>query len=311
MTQTGNVDSILIQAYSSLSSGDMAAASAWLEKALTVDFDHPEILFAMKCEAWWLDSMQKAQAKTDLFDIGEAYLHQWKLFNAFLSTCTDTWERVVLAYKQFAFSKALASYEQLLQDGEANDPEISFRIGRCQKGIGNYEQALKHLEAATRINKDDPAILAELADLYGLINEPRASKALFREAFFLNPQRIDLEMLESDVMGRLEARTRENNRNGHEVVEWIPIFAEVSGVFSVKRELKPIEVSKLKNSIYELESELNNDGSRRAVLVPRLINKYFWLTDHLISVKEEKPKIDEILLKIKLLDPTIYKLYVA
>ena len=73
----------------------------------------------------------------------------------------------------------------------------------------------------------------------------------------------------------------------------------------------PFGHSKLKNSIYELESELNNDGSRRAVLVPRLINKYFWLTDHLISVKEEKPKIDEILLKIKLLDPTIYKLYVA
>ena len=89
------------------------------------------------------------------------------------------------------------------------------------------------------------------------------------------------------------------------------MLGELHGAFSVKRELKPVEVGKLKQSIYELETELAADGSRRGILVPRLINRYFWLVDHYMNRKEEKSKIDEILLKIKLLDPVVCKQYTA
>jgi hypothetical protein len=45
--------------------------------------------------------------------------------------------------------------------------------------------------------------------------------------------------------------------------------------------------------------------------VPRLINRYFWLVDHYMNRKEDKSKTDELLLKIKLLDPIVYKQYIA
>ena len=45
--------------------------------------------------------------------------------------------------------------------------------------------------------------MAELADCYSLVNEIRASKAFFREAFFKIPKDIDLSILESDYIHRL------------------------------------------------------------------------------------------------------------
>lgn len=311
MTRSDTVETLLIQAYQLVSQCQLQPAAEQFEKALQLDFDHPELLLALKCEAWWQDSLLKATKRPEPFDAGEFLLGQWKAFRLFLAGQQDHKERTSLAFKQMAFGKALEYFQQLLQEGETADPDVSYKIGCCHKGIGNYESAVQFIEEANRQRKDDPCFLAELADIYALVNETRASKALFREAFFINPQRIDLELLESGVIARLQEKILENGKTGHETVEWVPVYAEVGGVFSVKRELKPIEVSRLKNNIYELETELNNDGSRRAVLVPRLINKYFWLIDHYIDAKEEKAKIDEVLLKIKLLDAAIYKLYIA
>lgn len=294
-----------------VSQGNLDPAMELFEKALRMDFDHPELLFALKCEAWWRDTLTKGDLRPDSFDAGDFLLGQWKSFKTYLAGIDDVFERTSLAFKQLAFGHALSFFQPLMQEGDTCDPEISYRVGCCYKGIGDYDHAVKYIEDANRLSKDDPCFLAELADIYELVNESRASKALFREAFFLNPQRIDLDMLESSAIARLQEKALENGKRGHETAEWVPVYGEVGGIFTVKRELKAIEVSKLKNTIYELESELHNDGSRRSVLVPRLINKYFWLADHYISMKDEKQKTDELLLKIKLLDSTIYKMYIA
>jgi len=44
-------------------------------------------------------------------------------------------------------------------------------------------------------------------------------------------------------------------------------------------------------------------------VVPRLINHYFWLIDHYLASGEERQKIEEVLERIKALDPAIYKEY--
>jgi hypothetical protein len=79
----------------------------------------------------------------------------------------------------------------------------------------------------------------------------------------------------------------------------------------VKRELKAVEVGKLRQSIYQLENESKEGSEDRAAIAPRLINRYFWLVDHYIAVKEDRAKIEEVLLKVRLLDQSVYKQYVA
>ncbi|TFG84710.1 MAG: hypothetical protein E4H20_02385 [Spirochaetales bacterium] len=311
MAQAQGVDALLSEAYRELSSLKLVEAQVRLEEALALDFEDEELLYAMKCARWWADSTERIETCKDHLEAGDMTISRWKAFQDFLKRIAGSGERPALAFKHYAFGLALSRYEKMTQPGETSDPELALRMGRAYKGLGDYDAAIDQLEAAAKFRREDATALAELADVYALVDETRASKALFREAFFINPQKIDLDTIESDAMARLVVKAAESSPSQHEIVEWIPVYGELLGVFSVKRELKPIEVGKLKQSIYEMETELAAEGSRRSVLLPRLINRYFWLADHYLNRKEDKGRIDEILLKIKLLDPNVYKLYIA
>ena len=142
-----------------------------------------------------------------------------------------------------------------------------------------------------------------------MVNEMRAGKAFFREAFFLGPQEIDLNNLESVVITRLIAKLNDKGYTGPELSEWIPVYGTIFGIFNIKRELRPIEFGKLKQNIFKYENELKCSHENCGFTLPRLANHYFWLIDHYISTNEEKSKIDEVLEKIKNLNPEIYKEY--
>jgi len=88
------------------------------------------------------------------------------------------------------------------------------------------------------------------------------------------------------------------------------VYGVLYGVFNVKRELRALEFGKLKQAIFALENELKDASAEtRSVLVPRLINHYFWLIDHYVNVNDDKTRINEVLLKIKLLDTDVYNRY--
>jgi hypothetical protein len=95
---------------------------------------------------------------------------------------------------------------------------------------------------------------------------------------------------------------------GPELREWLPVHAVVGGVFSVKRDLKPLELGQLRQGINSLKAEYHG-GNAGPMVLPRLLNRYFWLIDHFFSVKEDRSKIEDVLLNIKLLDEKIYDLY--
>jgi tetratricopeptide (TPR) repeat protein len=312
MTEQGSVCDFLSQAYTRLRDADLAGASSCLDSALTVDFDNTEVLFAMACAAWWKEKLVRIAGCTSPFERGEYALSQWKGFLVFQNRSAEAFEAARYAFKQFVFVSALREFQSLsAEESEAWEPELSLRIGRCLKGAGDYDGAVGKLENAARERKDAPDVLAELADVYALINEARSSKALFREAFFLNPQRIDVAFLECPAVVRLVEHLKSMGLRSPELEEWIPVYGNLMGVFTVKRELKPVEVGKLRQSIYELENEVKENAERRSLLTPRLINRYFWLIDHYINAREDRARIDEVLLKIKLIDPAVHKQYVA
>ena len=312
MTEQGSASDFLSQAYERLRDADLSGASTFLDEALSADFDNGEVLFALACCAWWKEKLGRMDDSSSPFERGEHVLSQWKGFLAFQNRSAEEHEESRYSFKQFAFIFALREFQALRQEeAEAWEPELSLRIGRCLKGSGDFAGALEKLEAVARERKDAPEVLAELADVYALVNEARTSKALFREAFFLNPQRVEVAFLECPALVRLVEHLRSLGFRSPELEEWIPVYGSLLGIFSVKRELKPIEVGKLRQSIYEMENEVKENAERRSLLTPRLINRYFWLIDHYINAREDRARIDEVLLKIKLMDPAVYKQYVA
>ena len=208
------------------------------------------------------------------------------------------------------FSTALDNFLEAL-GGHKNprEGELYCKAGICHKKLGEYETALSFLSQASAILPNVPTVLAEIADCYALCGNERAAKVLFRDAFFLGASSVDTSFLDCLMVVRLLKQVEQKGFSGDELLEWLPVYGVLYGVFNIKRELRPPEASKLKQAIFMLESELKSGAENAALLVPRLINHYFWLIDHFAAIQGERNSIEETLLKIKLLDVNIYKQY--
>jgi tetratricopeptide (TPR) repeat protein len=263
---------------------------------------------ALKCAAFWKERREGLKGLAGAYEKGEYLLTQWRAFIRFVEDLADAPESLVYACRQFVFGTALKHYQRLLEEGPAEEPEVLFRIGRCFKGIGNFDLAIECLENANRGKPEEAALLAELADCYSLVNESRAAKVFFREAFFLDPQAVDLGTLESPLIERLAEKVRQLGFSGPEANEWLPVYGTIYGVFNVKREMKPLELGKLKQSIFQIRKEIESEPRARG-LVPRLINRYFWLIDHYLTVGETREKVEEVLERIREIDPRVYREY--
>ncbi|MCL2319060.1 MAG: hypothetical protein FWC45_03165 [Treponema sp.] len=336
------VEELIRKAYERLKEGEAASAQGLLKEALAADFEHPEVLYALKCLNWWLEKIKRLDSFSEPYERGEYLLSQWKSYYGFLDRIGDAGlpkeltDSCQYALKRFVYLEALKYFLDLLKDGaNQQDPVLLLQIGRCCKGAGNWEDALKYLEQAGSFKREDSGILSELADVNALLGETRAAKVLFREAFFLDPQGIDLPGLESEMIAGLRERVRGLGYSGPELAEWIPVWGCIWGIFSVKRELKPVELGRLKQSILSLENEFRSksggqksDAGQKSgpnpLVKPRLLNRYFWLIDHCEHSRDTsgykpvgyKPGgfqpgglMDETLLKIKFIDPGVYEQY--
>ncbi len=93
--------------------------------------------------------------------------------------------------------------------------------------------------------------------------------------------------MESLLIGKLIDNIRSQGFDNSELCEWIPVYGVLYGVFNIKRELKALELGKLKQSIHALENRYEEEPENRYITVPRLLNRYFWLIDYYINIKEQ------------------------
>ena len=320
-TMNDKVEGFIHDAYESMKNGDEESALSNLKEALRADFEHQEVLYALKCLAWWLEKIKRLDDFHDPYEQGGYILSQWKPYYEFLERIGSDFEKgddfvkgdfdsCQYALRRFVFSRALHYFGALLKDGTSqHDPLLLLQIGRCCKGAGDWEEARKHLEQAGRFRRDDSAILSELADVYALLGDERVAKVLFGEAFYLDPQTIDLQAMESQLILALRDKVRNLGYSGNELAEWIPVWGCVWGIFSIKREMKPVEVGRLKQSILSLENENGSKSGGNPYVKPRLLNRYFWLIDHCEYSRDTSGLMNDTLRKIQIIDPVVYGEY--
>ncbi len=303
-----DINGILNDSHVVLRQGNFDDAKALLQKAVSLDFNKDEIFTALKSISYWEERKKKFTAIQEEKKRGEYLFNEWENYLTFLKRCRNLCDDIHYPIKQWVFSSALTCFQNVLLREGRHDPDLLCMLGRAYKGIGDYEHAVEYFEAANHQKVDDPEILAELADAYAFMNEIKASKIFFREAFFIDPQKIKLDYLESMLISRVIEKVKTKKETIEEIKEWIPVYGNIYGVFNVKRELKPLEFGKLKQSIYNYETLIQNkEEAADGKSVPRLLNKYFWLIDHLLHTKSERKRIDEVLDKIKILDEEIYE----
>ncbi len=308
-----SLESIITQVYDQFKKGLFDNAEKLLEKGIKIDFEDPDIISGLKCARFWIErSVRINSYESDPLALSEYLYKEWKVFKKFITRLNHPFERGIYAIKVWIFQISLSGYLNSFRADTFSDDELLLRIGRCYKGIGNYDKAREYLENASRKRRDDAEILAELADVYAFLNETRIAKAFFREAFYVNPQKVDIDFLESGLITRLIERITEIGYSESLLKEWVPVYGVLWSVFNVKRELKPLEFGKLKQSIFSIENRIKESESEEEIktLVPRLLNRYFWLIDHYIITKDSREKIEEVLRKIHAADESVYEHYI-
>ncbi len=302
-------DSTLMSAYALIGEGNLREAQAMLEDALTNDLDNHDLVFAASCCSFWRDTIEHLP-ELDSFEQGESLINHWRRFKMRVEREESPLEQTVYTFRKKVFSTALEQYGKNLDKADnLFHAEICRKIGFCYKQLGDFETALGYLQEANSTIEGRADIIAEMADCYDLCGMDKPAKVLFREAFFLDPQKVDLSFLESPLIGKLIALVTEKGLSGAELLEWIPVYGTIFRVFSVKRKLKPQEIGRLKQDIYAKENEMKDPNNNLLLIKPRLLNMYFWLVDYCELAQENNAKIQEALLKIKILDKNIYMLY--
>ena len=301
---------MLNRAFDLFREGAFADAETELEAALAIDFDYPEVSSSLKCAGLWKQNQTQLHQVAEPYERGELLLDQWRHFMRFVDKIGGTSEKGLFSIRQYVFSTALRNYESLEEDENAPyAADLFARVGRCYKELGSYDRAIEYLERANQLKTGVAPILAELADCYALVGESRAAKVFFREAFFLAPEQIDIGALESAMAKRLAESARNAGIEEEALPYWLPIYGTIHGVFSVKRELRPLEYGRLRQTIYQMEQKLESAESDDPTLVPKLLNHYFWLVDHYTTSGEERSRVEEVLEKIKRVDRTVYAEY--
>ena len=278
-----SLETFIRKAYDYLKEGRSEDALAALDEALKIDFEHAEVLYALKCLNWWQGKLESLDENEGDYARAFEILAQWKHYYSFLDKIGNNFDSCQYAIRRFVFSVALEALRHVENDGMfRHDPELLLYLGRCFKGIGDYDKACEYLCKAAGFR---------------------------REAFYIDPQAVDLNALESELIKKLVAHTRDAGKNGAEINEWLPVYGAFTGVFSVIRKLNPIEATRLKQDVKSLENDLSGSLKDKEELLPRLLNKYLWLMGH-FETNNNKEGVSEIILKIRLKYPAIYERYI-
>jgi tetratricopeptide (TPR) repeat protein len=163
----------------------------------------------------------------------------WIYQPGFMERLSTPLDEGLYQIKRFVFGEGIKAYKSALENSGKPEAQTSLLIGRGYKSLGDYEEALRQLERAHQINKEDSEILGEMADCYDMIGNTRIAKLFFREAFYINPQGIALEFIESKIVKKIIEKLEEKELNQDLLKEWIPVYGVLYGVFNVKRELRP------------------------------------------------------------------------
>ncbi len=300
----------LKEALGYLESGQPEKALEIVSSLFETDLDSKELMYTNRCCNFWIDVARRVDRISDPFERSESLLMEWRMFRSFMARDKFVYEPAFYSFQRGFFSMALKNYTEFFDSRDPQQKAEAYRkAGICYKKIGEFENARGCLAEANSLRQGVAPVLAELADCYSLCGEDKYGKVLFREAFFIDPDSIELDFLDSELIKCLADRTAEKGYSGKALLEWIPVYGVIFGIFNIKRELHAQEVGRLKKNIYAMENEYKDPSCDTASLTPRLLNSYFWLIDHYILKHEDTAKVNEILLKIKILDSNIYGLY--
>jgi tetratricopeptide (TPR) repeat protein len=264
-------------------------AQRLFEEALTKDYGNKAAKFALKSLLWWQKRLEDYAPSTGNSK-GMSIVDRWEDFYRFLDGIGGVDREMLKVIRYWVSAAAMEAFDyNRFNPSQSGDWELQFKMGLCYKGLGDYENALVFFDTAAGFKQDHAALLFERADVKALTNAAagggRDARLILREALLADPQEAPVYSMESALFCELYHAVGERGYKGKEILEWMPVWGTLLGVFPFKCGLNQVKLGKLKAQVFELENEVKKWGGPGSPgidkkLVPRLLNRYFWLVEH-------------------------------
>jgi tetratricopeptide (TPR) repeat protein len=290
-----------------LKTGDFENALVSFENILRNQYSNSIAESGIKCCKYWIPRLSKFSKLKDNFEKGKSIYYEWIKFESFICSLKNIHKKVINNIMYFIFNFALRSFKNEKEHNKIYDYNTLFMIAVTYKKIGDYYNAIKYFEESLAFEKNNPNCIAELADCYALIDEIKKAKVLFREAFYIDPLSIDINLLESEMIQSIILKIEKLRINNSEIKYWIPIFGRVFDFFNVVRKLMPIELGKLEQEIFYLKKKYNEE-KKDVKIITRLLNCLLFLYDNLKLKEKNIKQLDLILLDIKNVSENVFNL---
>ena len=303
-------------AYALIERGEFSAALAEFDSLMTDHPEYPGIIEGYRTSKFWDNRHDELVSLGQGKDTADFLMQQWNDFAAYAAEKTFTDTPAFKAAMKHVYFTAAHHYKIAFQTQQ--NPTDGFalllNLGVCFITLGEYNLAVETLEYARTSSSVSARTLALLGEAYFHTGDIPKSMLLFREAFFINPAEIDLELIKSKPIQDIITHLEKIKPHADDIREWIPVAGYTEDIFYVKRQLNNQQVESIKRDIYNLEQNLKNmpsDKISKSPILPRIINKYLWMLDYFIFQKYDFQSISEIRSRLSVLDRDIFEPYFA
>ena len=314
-TENNNINSELEKSISSaldlLKNGDFAQAQSVFSYVMRLRYTSEVAEFGIVTCKYWLARYEQARRIREGVDLGSFLFEQWQKFEEFYKTRKRVSMNVVDAVMCCVYSQALEQFNKDLSVKKNSNVKLIYMCAMAYKKIGDYNNALLNFGQCLKIDDADSNVMAQLADTFMLIDKEQQAKILFREAFSIDPEKIQLDQIECDMIKNLMSTVMKNESSGDETLikYWMIVYGWLGGELDSYRELTSGEASKIKNDIRIIERDIDLSRNYDGILVAKLLNKYFWLYDYYNLQNPNPNRLVEIENKMKKYSYNIYIIF--
>jgi len=305
---------LLNEGYSFIREGKFHEAVKKLEDLMSNNPDFPGLIDAYRTARFWynradeLNSISLGKKKADFL------MSEWAVYDDYAQENEAYNSHAYKSVMAYVFSVASENYRDAFvkQEESTDNFNLLLNLGSCFLRLGEYQKTVETLEYAGKAYNSNAKLLSILAEANYHLGDTAKSLWYFREAFFIDPSDIDLDLIKAEPVRKLYDLVVQNCSSTIDPREWIPVFGFLYDIFYVRKNFQERQVDIIKDDLYRLEvnfQRMNRDQIESSNVLPRLISRYLWLLDYYEFQNYSYANITEIKSRLMNIDANLFEEY--
>ena len=298
-----------------IENGKFSEAVENLEKLRGVDPDYPGFLASYRTARFWLNRSDEMLSMSEGKKTAEFLMTEWENYEEYArdkNMFDSSSYRAAMRNIHYAASRHYSIAFMKQENTAPVNFDLLLKLGACFIKLENYKKAIETLEYAVNSYNAHAGLLSMLAEAFYNQGEIPKSLWYFKEAFFLDPSLINLDLITAEPIQRLVNFIREDRKNRYDVREWVPVYGFITDILYVRKDIHERQVEFIKEQIYKLEVDfqtMNREQIESSNVLPRLLTRYLWILEYFEFQKYSFENIGQIRDRLLQIDKPLFEDY--